>query len=86
MNEAYQKIVELISAAAEKGALKKAVLSKPEDKASVKCTLTLRRVGSKIVLQAETLRADNKALHEILKPTMLRALARLHLCGRKSIC
>ena len=64
MNEAYQKIVELISAAAEKGALKKAVLSKPEDKANVKCTLTLRRVGSKIVLQAETLRADNKALHE----------------------
>ena len=64
MNEAYQKIVELISAAAEKGALKKAVFSKPEDKASVKCTLTLRRVGNKIVLQAETLRADNKALHE----------------------
>ena len=64
MNEAYQKIVELISAASEKGALKKAVFSKPEDKANVKCTLTLRRVGNKIVLQAETLRADNKALHE----------------------
>ncbi len=64
MNEAYQKILELISVAAEKGSLKKAVLSKPEDSANVKCTLTLRRVGGKTVLQAETMRADNKALHE----------------------
>ena len=66
MNEAYAKIVELISQAATKGALKKAVLSKPQDAANVKCTLTLRRVGDKTVLQAETLRADNKALHENL--------------------
>ena len=63
-SDAYAKIVELISAAAEKGILKKAVLSKPEDKANVKCTLTLRLVGGKTVLQAETLRTDNKALHE----------------------
>ena len=63
-SDAYAKIVELISAAAEKGILKKAVLSKPEDKANVKCTLTLRLVGGKTVMQAETLRADNKALHE----------------------
>ncbi len=66
MNEAYTKIVELISQAATKGALKKAVLSKPQDAANVKCTLTLRRVGDKTVLQAETLRTDNKALHENL--------------------
>ena len=63
-NDAYSKIVELISASAVHGILKKAVLSKPEDKANVKCTLTLRLVGGKTVLQAETLRADNKALHE----------------------
>ena len=63
-NDAYQKIVALISTAAERGVLKKAVLSKPEDAAAVKCTLTLRRVGGKTVLQAETLCADNKALHE----------------------
>ena len=63
-NDAYSKMVELISASAEQGSLKKAVLSKPEDKANVKCTLTLRLVGGKTVLQAETLRADNKALHE----------------------
>ena len=68
MNEAYQKIVELISAAAVKGALKKAVLSKPADAANVKCTLTLRHVGGKTVLQAEALRADNKALHENIAP------------------
>ena len=63
MNEVYLKIVELISAAAKKGSLKKAVLSKPADPANVKCTLTLRRVGGKTVLQAETMRADNKAMH-----------------------
>lgn len=63
-NDAYAKIVELISVAGKLEILKKAVLSKPEDKANVKCTLTLRCVGGKTVLQAETLRADNKALHE----------------------
>lgn len=64
MNEAFEKIVSLISAAAVKGVLKKAVLSKPQDAQRVKCTLTLRHVGGKTVLQAETLCADNKALHE----------------------
>ena len=63
-SDAYTKIVELIVSAGELGVLKKAVLSKPEDNANVKCTLTLRLVGGKTVLQAETLRADNKALHE----------------------
>ena len=62
--DAYSKIVELISISGRKGALKKAVLSKPEDKANIKCTVTLRLVGGKTVLQAETLRTDNKALHE----------------------
>lgn len=64
MNEAYQQILALISASAQKGALKKAVFSKSQDAANIKCTLTLRQVGGKTVLQAETLRADNKALHE----------------------
>ncbi len=68
MNEAYQKIVALILSAAQKGALKKAVLSKPTDAANVKCTLTLRLVGGKTVLQAEALRADNKAMHENIAP------------------
>lgn len=64
MNDAYQRMVALILMASDKGALKKTVLSKPDDNANVKCTLTLRRVGGRTVLQAETLRADNKALHE----------------------
>lgn len=77
MNEAYQRIVELISTAAVKGALRKAVLSKPTDAASVKCTLTLRRVGDRIVLQAETLRADNKALHENIETDDTARLAQI---------
>ena len=67
-NNAYQAMVELISAAAEKGAIKKAVLSKSTNAATVKCTLTLRRVSGKTVLQAETFCADNKALHENITP------------------
>ena len=77
MNDAYQKIVELISAAAEKGTLKKAVLSKSNDAASVKCTLTLRRVGGKTVLQAEMLSADNKALHENIAVDDVERLGKL---------
>ena len=77
MNEAYQKIVELISAAAEKGALKKAVLSKSAEKAYVKCNITLRLVGGKTVLQAETLCADNKALHENIAPDDLSRLCEI---------
>ena len=64
MNDAYQKIASLIVTSAQKGILKKAVLSKSQDAANVKCTVTMRLVGGKTVLQAETLRADNKAMHE----------------------
>lgn len=64
MNDAYQKIASLIVTSAQKGILKKAVLSKPQDAANVKCIVTMRLVGGKTVLQAETLRADNKAMHE----------------------
>ena len=67
-NNAYRTMVGLISAAAEKGAIKKAVLSKSTNAATVKCTLTLRRVSGKTVLQAETFCADNKALHENITP------------------
>lgn len=58
------KAAQTIALAAEKGALKKAVFSKPCDPEAVKMTLTLRAVGGKTVAQAETLRKDNKALHE----------------------
>ncbi|MBE6590192.1 MAG: SAM-dependent methyltransferase [Ruminococcaceae bacterium] len=58
------RMAELISRAACKGILKKAVLSKPKDSGTVRTALTLRLVGGRTVLQAETLRADHKALHE----------------------
>ena len=54
----------LLSAAAQNGTLRRAVFSKPDDKETVKCVLTLRKLGKTTVAQAETFRTDNKALHE----------------------
>ncbi len=68
MNEQLCRMGALISAAAEAGVLKKAVFSKPSDAANVRMTITLRRVGTQTVAQAETLRTDNKALHENVAP------------------
>ena len=76
-NDAYRAMVELLSAAAKKGAIKKAVLSKSTNAAAVKCTLTLRRVSCKTVLQAETLCADNKALHENIALTDTQRLCEI---------
>ena len=70
----YQAIAALTVTAARGGRLRRVVLSKPDDKACVKCGITLRRVGGNDVLQAETLRADNKALHENLPLTALDRL------------
>lgn len=55
---------ELIAAAAQNGTLRRVTLSKPDDKATVKCVITLRKIGKTVCAQAETFRADNKALHE----------------------
>ena len=63
-HEITARMGELISAAAQNGTLKRAVLSKPDDRATVKCVITLRKIGKSIAAQAETFRADNKALHE----------------------
>ncbi len=60
------RIAELIARAAARGVLKKAVLSKPDDKKTVRTVMTLRTIGGKTVLQAETFCTDNKALHENL--------------------
>lgn len=54
----------LLSAAAQNGTLRRAIFSKPDDKETVKCVLTLRKLGKTTVAQAETFRTDNKALHE----------------------
>ena len=59
-----ERFCELLTVAATGGTLKKAVLSKPDDPAVQRVTLTLRSIGGKTVAQAETLRTDNKAMHE----------------------
>ena len=63
-NTPYERIGELILLAADGGVLRKAVLSKAEDAQTVRTTVTLRALGGRTVLQAETLRTDHKALHE----------------------
>ena len=60
---------ELISLAAEAGALKKAVFSKPDDRDIVRTVITLRTVGGRVVAQAETFKTDNKAIHENILPS-----------------
>lgn len=66
MNEAETALQDLILSAAARYMLKKAVFSKPEDRTRLRTVLTLRRIGGSECLQAETLCADHKALHENL--------------------
>lgn len=66
MDNETKRLAELILLAAEKRALKKAVLSKPERTDEARATLTLRHIGGRDRLQAEILRTDNKAMHENL--------------------
>ena len=54
----------LITDAARAGLLKKAVLSKHTSPDTVKTTLTVRQIGGKNCLQAESLHTDNKAKHQ----------------------
>ena len=77
--DVYVSIGELISSAAGASVLRRATLSKPDDKQTVRCVLTMRHIGARTVIQAETFRSDNKALHENINPTdagRLIALAR----------
>ena len=55
---------ELIAQAAENGVLKKVVFSKSDDPLILRTVITLRTVGGRVVAQAESLRTDNKAVHE----------------------
>ena len=77
--DVYEAIGGLISQTAEASVLRRATLSKPDDKQTVRCVLTVRRIGVRTVIQAETFRADNKALHENIDLTdtsRLTSLAR----------
>jgi SAM-dependent methyltransferase len=65
-NEHLFKISSLIVSCANKGILKKAILSKPQDKTILKVVLTLKNISSRNALQAETFHKDNKATHKNL--------------------
>ncbi len=58
----------LLCEAAGRGLLKKAVFSKPGDATVVRAVLTLRKLGGGVAAQLETLKSDNKALHENISP------------------
>ena len=70
-----QILAQLIMTAAEKTALKKAVLSKPSDKETLRAVISLKSIAGKTVLQMETFRADNKALHRNLSTSETETLA-----------
>ncbi len=76
-HDAVRRMAELILLALEQGTLGKAVFSKPRDPMTRRMTATPRRIGGRTVLQAETLRADNKALHENLAPDAIERLCEL---------
>ena len=59
-----QNVCELISLSANNNKLKKAILSKPHDKAIKKAVVTLKASQSKSFLQVEYFHADNKATHK----------------------
>ncbi len=58
------EICQVLQGAAERGALKKAVLSKPDSKEILKTVLTVRTIAGEAMLQAECFTQDNKAKHE----------------------
>ena len=79
MQDIASRMGELISIAAQGGSLKRVTCSKPDDKQTVKCVLTLRKIGKSIAVQAETFRADNKALHENIDPANRERLSEIVL-------
>ena len=58
------ELIQIITLAAEKGALKKVTLSKPTDKTLLRAVLTVKRIGDKRMFQLERFLADNKATHK----------------------
>ena len=61
-----ESLLDLLVFASHGQSLKKAVLSKPQDKRILRSVITLRRVGGRPMLQLESFLADNKAIHENL--------------------
>ena len=67
-------MAELIALSATRGALKKAVFSKPDDAAVQRTVITLRRIGGRVMMQAESLLTDHKAMHENIEITDVQRL------------
>ena len=93
MSAPYTELCALILLAARRRAIKKAVLSKPQDLALQKTVITLRAIGGKEVLQAECFFADNKAKHKNLSldaddelETLLRAHGQVNLITSVGEC
>ncbi len=72
----------LLLLAAEKGVLKRAVLSKPFASDRVRAILTVRRIGERSMLQSETFYADHKARHQNYEPTDATLRKELALYGQ----
>lgn len=75
------RICELIIRAANEEGLRKAVLSKPDDKSICKATVTLRASSKKRFLQVEYLHKDNKATHRNIDIDENTAALLAEICG-----
>lgn len=63
MHETLERLIALIGLAADAHYLRKLVLSKPDDRTIQRTVVTVKQIGGREVLQAETFRTDNKAVH-----------------------
>ena len=66
-NAQLQTAAQLITLAAKNNFLKKAILSRHTEGDATKTTLTVRVIGGRPCLQAESLHTDNKAKHKNLE-------------------
>lgn len=79
-NNPTKTFLSLLLESAQKQVLKKAVLSKPQDKTVQKTVLSPRIIGGTLMLQAESFLTDNKAIHKNIALTEEDALAALLSC------
>ena len=69
-----QRLAELLSIAAQKRFIKKAVFSKCADKETIRAVATLFDKSGNVYLQIETFKKDGKALHQNVEPADINAL------------
>ena len=95
MNSIEQQLCEVIFLAANKNALKKAVLSKPSDKTIIKAVVSPISLGGSPCLQAEIFHTDNKATHKnfslsdadaVLICDMIKEFSQLNVYTREGEC